>query len=402
VYVGKPNSGDIALNLPFDQTYLVGNPYPSALDADAFILDNLTGCAGCTGVANVFNGALYFWDHFGLTSNHSLAQYVGGYATYTLTGGVRGISNDPLTANTGSIGTKLPLRYIPVAQGFFVDAALDPTITGTSAIVTGGTLKFKNSQRTFVKESSGNSLFIKTAGTKKASSADRADTRLKIRLGFDSPTGMHRQLLVGADSNTTNQFDIGYDAPMFDLNDNDVYWEFSNSQFVIQAVPNFNDDQKISLGITVANEGLSSIKIDALENIPNTLEIYLYDNVTRIYHDIKNNPFPLSLAIGEYNNRFSLQFANKTFSVEKTNLDEGIIVYFTNNNNVINIKNNFIDAAVNKVYLFDLLGQSITDWKIEDIKQNNIQIPIKNVNSGIYIVKIKTSKGDFSKKIIIK
>jgi hypothetical protein len=46
-------------------------------------------------------------------------------------------------------------------------------------------------------------------------------------------SGAHRQILVTADSNTTNQFDIGYDAPMFDTNDNDMYWDISNSQFVI-------------------------------------------------------------------------------------------------------------------------------------------------------------------------
>jgi hypothetical protein len=31
--------------------------------------------------------------------------------------------------------------------------------------------------------------------------------------------------MFGADNNTTNQFDIGYDAQMFDTNDNDMYWE---------------------------------------------------------------------------------------------------------------------------------------------------------------------------------
>jgi hypothetical protein len=44
----------------------------------------------------------------------------------------------------------------------------------------------------------------------------------------------------------------------------------------------------------VANEGESTIKIDALENIPNNLEIYLHDNVTGIYHDI-NNDYPISI-----------------------------------------------------------------------------------------------------------
>jgi hypothetical protein len=62
-------------------------------------------------------------------------------------------------------------------------------------------------------------------------------------------------ILLGADKNTTNQFDIGYDAQMFDTNDNDMYWELGDIQLVIQAVQNFNDDQIIPIGLTVANEG---------------------------------------------------------------------------------------------------------------------------------------------------
>jgi hypothetical protein len=53
----------------------------------------------------------------------------------------------------------------------------------------------------------------------------------------------HRQLLIGADENTTINL-IGYDAPINGKNDNDMYW-VDNIQLVIQAVPNFNDDQVI-------------------------------------------------------------------------------------------------------------------------------------------------------------
>ena len=405
VFVGKPNSGTISLSLTKDQTYLIGNPYPSALDADEFIKDNIketiNGKVG-RNTENIFNGALYFWDHFGLSNNHYLAEYEGGYATYTLMGGTAAVADSPLTA--AGNGSKIPERYIPVAQGFFVDAFVDDGLSGgiTSPICpTGCNIIFKNSQRAFVRELSGGSLFMKTNGTTKSNAAE-IDIRSKIRLGFDSPIGAHRQLLVGVDLNATNQFDIGYDGIMFDTNDNDMFWEISNSQFVIQAVPNFNDDQIIPLGITIANEGLSTIKIDALENMPNTTKIYLHDNLTSQYHDLRESAFEISLAIGEYNNRFSLRFADKTLKVDDFILPENIFIYFTNNTKTLNIKNNFIDGTVNKVFLFNLLGQSITNWDVEEQKQNNIQIPIKNVPSGVYIVKVKTTKGVFSKKIIIR
>ncbi|WP_040473571.1 LamG-like jellyroll fold domain-containing protein, partial [Flavobacterium frigoris] len=396
-FIGKPNSGTITRYIPIGQTYLLGNPYPSALDADEFIKDNLEGRAG----HNVINGVLLFWDHFGTSNNHNLAQYEGGYSTYTLMGGVAGINNSPLTSNNLAQGLKAPERYIAVGQGFFVTASLDPGIKGTTATVDGGDISFKNSQRTFEREAAASSLFMKQKATDKSSIAKK-DTRLKIRLGFNSTAGAHRQLLLGADANTTNQFDIGYDAQMLDTNANDMYWQFSDRQFIIQAVPNFNADQIIPFGINATKAGDATIKIDALENIPNDLEIYLYDNVTGIYHDIRNNVFPISLAVGRYDNRFSIRFANKTLDVNSYDLPDSISVYFTNKDKTLNIENNFIDRTVNKIYLFNILAQNISNWDVKEREQTSIKIPIKNVPSGVYIVKLKTTKGDFSKKIIIR
>jgi hypothetical protein len=317
-------------------------------------------------------------------------------------GGVVGIADSPLTAS-GS-GTKKPGRYVPVGQGFFIDGYLDPAVSGLEipTTVNGGPILFKNSQRTFMRESSGNSLFMKSSGTKKIKTEEITDTRLKIRLGFDSTVGAHRQLLVGADTNTTNQFDIGYDAQMFDTNDNDMYWELSNSQFVIQAIPDFNIRQVIPLGLTIANKGVATIKIDSLENIPSNTRIYLLDNLTGLYHNIKNSAFSIPLEAGEYNNRFSLRFTNRTLNIEETNLTDGILAFHSNNYKSLIIKNNFIDVTVNSVYLFNMLGQSISNWDVENEEQLHIQIPVSNVSSGIYIVKLLTTKGEMSKKIIIR
>jgi hypothetical protein len=396
VFVGKPNSGTISLGLSPDQTYLVGNPYPSALDANEFILDNLAGRAG----VNVFNGALYYWDHFGLSNNHLLAEYEGGYATYTLMGGLEAVADSPLTVHDGSTGSRKPQRYIPVGQGFLVDAALDPTLAGTTATVTGGMLTFKNSQRAFVRETPTSSIFMKTGGTKNTTQ-EIPDTRSKIRLGFNRPTGARRQLLVGVDANATNQFDIGYDAPMLEMNGDNFYWELSNSKFIIQAIPDFNVDRIIPFGFTIANEGLTTIKIDALENIPETTAVYLYDNLTASYHNITHTDFTIALAVGEYKNRFSLQFTNKTLSIDENGTNDGMLVLYSNNYNVLIIQNKVLDNVVKEVHLFNLLGQELTKWNVEDMEQTRIQLPIKNLPSGVYIVKLKTTKGAYSKKIII-
>ncbi|HLF51901.1 PKD-like domain-containing protein [Flavobacterium sp.] len=403
VFAGKPNNGNISLNIGPNQSYLIGNPYPSALNADEFIKNNIKDGLG-NATLNAFNGALYFWDHFG-GQTHFLAQYVGGYATYTLMGGVVAIANSPLNINDGSAGLKIPGKYIAVGQGFFIQSFLDPALItnnpNLSTAVTGGPIAFKNSQRAFKVESVSNSVFYRTENNTTSASADN-DYRPKIRLKFDSPSGLHRQILVGADSSTTNLFDIGYDAPIADINGEDMYWEFSNCKFVIQAVPDFNVGQIIPLGLNVTSIGISTIKIDALENVPENTEIFLHDNLTGIYHDIKNSDFTISLPVGAYNNRFSLRFANQALNVDDNNLNNGISVFFTNSNNVLNIKNNSIDTTVSAVYLFNILGQPISNWDVENEAQQNIQIPVKSLSAGTYIAKVKTTKGNISKKIIIK
>ena len=392
VFVGKPNNATISLPLPLNQIYLVGNPYPSALDADEFIKNNLKDCVGCTASQNVFNGTLYFWDHFGVTNNHILAEYTGGYAAYNLSGGVPGIANSLLTVHDGSSGSKSPKRYIPVAQGFFVDAPLG------SATVT-PSLSFSNNQRVFERENIARSLFMKSAGNK---SKQVIDARSKIRLGLDSFAGIHRQLLVTADNNTTSGYDIGYDAAMFDLQKNDIFWDINNKAYVIQGINNFNEDQIIPLGITIADKGPITIKIDELENIADNTQVFLYDNLTSSYHNIENSAFTITLETGAYKNRFSLQFVNKTLSVEETTLSNEIEVLYARNYKTLIILNKIPDTTVNNVYLINLLGQIVDKWDVEDKNQTRIQIPIKNFASGVYIVKLKTSQGEMSTKIIIK
>jgi hypothetical protein len=402
VFVGKPNNGNINLSIALNQSYLVGNPYPCALDADEFIKDNIKDGAG-RATSNVFNGALYFWDHFGGQS-HILNQYIGGYATYTLMGGVVAVSNDPLINANGSFGSRSPKRHIPVGQGFFIgtgsNAALTSNNPNLSTPITGGTVAFKNSQRAFKTESAANSVFFRNASANQTVNSEN-DSRQKIRIQYTSSTNMNRQILVGADELTTDLYDIGYDAAITDLNPEDMYWNNSNAKLVIQAVPDFNEERIIPIGLKTTVEGLNKIKIASLENITETTELYIYDNQTNIYTNIRNGEFSIFLLAGDYPNRFSLRFAAQTLGVSTTPTVKPI-VYFTNSNNTLNINNNSIDKTVTAVSLFNILGQHIKDYPVGNANQQDIQIPFNNLASGTYIAKVITDAGNFSEKIIVK
>ncbi|RXP49318.1 choice-of-anchor D domain-containing protein [Lutibacter sp. HS1-25] len=415
VFRGKPYNGDIELELfkthitpSGDVDRLIGNPYPSALDANEFIKDNINtsidGNAGRNSV-NVFNGAIYFWDHFGEENTHILRSYIGGYATYTLMGGVKAQSTDWRINHDNSYGDKVPGQYIPVNQGFFVLTGIDPGIVGTLPSVDGGTIIFKNSQRFFQKESyeTGSSVFMKAEKGKTTVASKTSlniDVRQKIRLMFDSPKGFHRQLLIGVDNNTTNNFDLGYDGLIADIGPEDMYWTAQGAKLVIQGVPNFNKDQEFPLVLKIAQTGLARIKIDGLENVDNSTDIYIKDAFTGKMHQVNNQPFEIMLDPGIYSDRFSLTFAlQNTLGDTAQILKEGIVVTINNATSEIQIKNT-LQAEITNIALYNSLGQLQQVWET-NLEEPSILLAVNNKVTGMYLLKIKTSKGIVAKKVII-
>lgn len=415
IFSGKPNNGDFSLTLSPGNEYLIGNPYPSAMDADEFIMDNISNLEtnGRNTNGNVINGALYFWDHFA-NNSHYLSDYEGGYATYTLMGGAVAISNDARINASNAVGTKIPERYIPVGQGFFVsaiaDASLvgDPNDPGMTQSIDGGQILFKNSQRVFSKEnvsgSNTGSVFLK-GNSKNKTSAKNAndDNRQKIRLMYDSPDGYHRQLLLGADVNATEGFDIGYDALIAEDNKEDMYWMFNEAKLIIQAVNHFDHGQTLPLGLKVDKEGLATIKIDSLENIDASLDIFIHDKELDIYQNLKEQHYEVFLQNGEFLDRFELTFQNNSSQVSldiDDVEDQELQVYFSNEKESI-IIHNPTQKSIEDIVLYNILGQSVynSDSKTSE---NYIEHKTKQIRTGTYILKIKTEDGIGSKKVFIK
>ncbi len=408
VFEGKPNNGDITLSISAGNAYLVGNPYPSALDADEFIMDNISDLEtnGRNINGNIINGALYFWDHFG-GSSHAILEYIGGYATYTLMGGVPAVANDARINNTGAIGTKTPGRYIPIGQGFFVSADTDSNLSGSSndpsltEPIVGGNLVFQNSQRTFQTEATASSNFLKN-NTKSRSQKSSAVTenREKIRLLFHSPGGYHREILVGTTQNTSKSFDIGYDAPLIEENLEDMFWSFENVKYIIQSVGHFNEDQALPIGIKTNTEGIASIGLEGVENIEANKDIYLHDLEQNIYHNLKDSNYDVHLPAGEHLDRFELVFqSQQSLSTNDNVLIKSIQAYYSNETRKIIVLNPNL-TQVKSVELHNILGQS-TQYFETDSNKNNIELNVKSINTGVYFIKVFTEHGSISKKILV-
>jgi hypothetical protein len=148
-------------------------------------------------------------------------------------------------------------------------------------------------------------------------------------------------------------------------------------------------------------QGNVQFVLDATENFDENQNIYIHDNVTNLYHDIKNGNFEINLPIGTFDTRFSLRFSNASLGVNDFDLNKEITVKFTNSNDTITINNGTLEATVESVDLYNILGQAIRTWEVKNADQKKIKIPVNNLSTGTYIVKVHTTKGDLSTKIII-
>ena len=220
-----------------------------------------------------------------------------------------------------------------------------------------------------------------------------------IRLMFDSPEGYHRQIVVGIDENATNNFDLGYDAPNADVNEEDMYWEINESKFVIQGVNNFDLDQELPLGVIINQTGVARIKIDSLENIESNVELYIKDKFTGISKKINNEPFEINLPAGEYKDRFLLTFkSDSVLLTEEEVLKSGFLVFLNNSNKELHIFNN-IGAEIIDVQLFNSIGQKVGTIKSQAFEEKQ-SFQIHN-SAGVYFVKVITTDGTFCKKIVV-
>ncbi|MEP3836781.1 MAG: LamG-like jellyroll fold domain-containing protein [Algibacter sp.] len=407
VMVGQPNNGDFNLSINAASTYLIGNPYPSALDANQFIRDNIHTKDGGNNDKNIINGALYFWDHFSINS-HQLSSYQGGYAVYTLMGGTVAITTDSRINASYASKTKLPERYIAVGQGFFVSSNVDG-LSGLTQPIVDGDVNFKNSQRIFHKEnlSGGNTHSKLFKGSKKSKSNINVteDNREKIRLMFDSPNGYHRQLLTGADQNTSNGFDLGYDAILIEDNQEDMYWTLNQSKLLIQAVNNFDTTQKLPFSLKIAKKGLATISIDNLENIESNKTIYVHDIELNTYHNLQESKYTVLLSPGEYKDRFELTFSNNdskaSLSVE--NVEEtDLQVYFSNDKERL-IINNPNSVNIKTVEIYNVLSQSVFKLNEENdsLNDNYLEFKVEQIQSGVYLINLITDNLKISKKILV-
>jgi hypothetical protein len=371
-YVG---AGNTLATEDDDNWNLIGNPYPSAISADAFINQNATFLSDTPNPP--IEGTVYLWRHLSApvsATDPFYADYVYNYN-----------ANDYIAFNsTGSNPAGFD-GFIAAGQAFFV-LMDDNTPNATE------TIEFNNTMRN---ETYNNSQFYRSTET-------NVIERHRIWLDLIQSTNKSASTLVGYIEGATNDIDRLFDAKKLIGSDLNLYSMTENKTMSIQGrVLPFIDTDTIDLGFEIPIDGSFTIAINALDGLFSSTEqsIYLEDTYTNIVHDLQITPYTFSSANGTFNDRFILRYTNETLGVHELNNNPGITIVAPKGDYIkVTSKN----EAINTITVYDLLGRVFIDKK----ELNTLEFTINEMSSisdGTYIVTATLLNGkQKTQKVILK
>lgn len=324
---------------------LLGNPYPSPLNARVFLADN----------PNI--NTLYYWTH---TAAAVAGAYpVNNYASYTTLGGV-----------ASAAGGEIPDDFIQVGQGFFVHTT------------TGGNANFNNNQRTY---GSSTMQFFKTN--------ELNEDIHRIWLNLNDVNYNYNQIMVGYASEASNDLDSS-DGKVLDDSQSLIYNIINNQKYIIQGreIPFTNEDE-VSLGLKINQAGNYSISFERADGLFDFQNIYLKDNFTSTIHNIKQNPYSFFSQTGDFKDRFKIVYKNESSITESEN---NLILYSDDETIVVKSSNEIIKD----ILVFDILGREL--YKIQNVNSNIFSINNLNTNQQTFLIKTILTSGKILTKKFIK
>jgi hypothetical protein len=386
-FIGVPNNGPKEVVIGRSGDYLLGNPYPSAINADAFLIAN-------TGTTGALQGTLYFWTHNSPPSSavagDATYNYTGNdYASYNVTGGVGTAAikdldpNDPNDNNNFS----LPTGEMAAGQAFFAPSS-----------VNGGKVMFDNSMRQINDAPIDNSRFFKMSDSKGKST--NAIKKNRVWLNLTNEQGAFKQTLVGYITGATNGNEGVFDGESYDGNQFVDFYSVNNGKnLTIQgrALP-FDEMDTVPLGYSSFIAGSFAIGIDQVDGLMVDKDVFIEDKLLDTIHDLKKESYSFTTEKGAFNDRFILRYtnANKTLAKEDFELPEkGVLI--SNKNKEVKV--NSSSEVIDKVVIYDMSGRQI--YKNTNVNNKDLVIRNMQLAKQVLFVKVVLQDGrSITKKVI--
>lgn len=369
-FIGTPNNGTITQQVYVDpsdltkDTNLLGNPYPSAIDAEALMRDpaNAVSLGGGT--------TFYYWTH-----NHGITdqEYNGSdYASYNYTGGT---GTTVVTPAPGPGNTTVPTKYIAAGQGFIA------AVKGSGY----NTVTFNNA----IRVAANNTNFYKSETT-----IEKHRVWLELKDGHH----LYKQILVGYIEGATDAYDNGYDGGILDGGNGISFYSLiedaaMNTQG--KALP-FNEADQVSLGYKTGAAGMFHIAMPLYDGLFTDHPVYLEDRLLQVVHDLRQGAYSFATEVGTFNERFILRYTDTTLGNEQPLINENALVVFKNNNTIHFMSTGF-DMETIKIY--DVNGRVLTEKN--NIGSTTAEISNLQLTQQVLLITVTSRSGAVLHKKII-
>ncbi len=331
------NSGPQSKTIAAGLWHLVGNPYPSPIDANELLSDN----------PNLVDG-IYIWDEENSGGNYR--SYVGG------------------SGNSSC-------EFIQIGQSFFIESN-----TATSVV-------FDNDQRVhthapYLKEEKTNHMRLFTQGGN--STWDEVYFWFKgvegLTHGYDmNHDGRKWASMYGAEA--TEMWTVGSDGEFFTIDARNYDSESISVPLHFKA--------SVDATYTIGTEGIESFDAD--------IDVFLEDTFMpeQDWVNLKEEgSYEFTSSPEDEYNRFVLHFFHKSFGLEELDMD-AIHIYSNRTDAVIT---NNSEQLIREILVYDMMGNLMID-KVE-VSDSPIRMYVSD-KVGYYIVKVITDKAVYSEKVFI-
>ncbi|MET3028403.1 T9SS sorting signal type C domain-containing protein [Flavobacterium sp. UW10123] len=369
VFKGIPNNGKIEVEfVAADRFYLVGNPYPCAISADDFLIENTPKT----------KGALYFWTHntpprITIPGTNTYRYTNDDFAVYNLLGGV-----GTRSALSSGANNDAPDGKIASGQAFFVKSTQK------------GYLEFNNSMRI---RDNNNSFFRPALNSEIKSIQEKHRFWLNVKSDNE-----FKQILLGYAAGASNALDLNYDAEYLSSGATlDFYSISENKKLVIQGreLP-FLESDSISLGYKTTIRDNFEFEIDHQDIFFNNKSIFLVDKNLNKIHNLSLEPYKFDSEVGTFNDRFIIIFSNSTLDSNVFEKEEnGIVISIRNK--IITVDS--VNYNLKEVSVFDISGKCL--YKKEKLETKKAFIENLFSSHQVLIIKVVCENGNLTSRKII-
>lgn len=384
-YDADPVNTTNALTTKYDDNWnLVGNPYPSAIDADKFMALNATK----------IEPAIWIWRH-GLGLSNTTNPYYNNF----------GYSYLPDYLMYNSLGSTEPSFNGKIAsgQGFMVNMLHSAgTLFSTGPDTYADNLTFNNSLRLGTNDAVyNNSAFFRSA-TAETNSTDSETVIEKSRIWLDiinTTDGQVDTTLLGYATTATLGRDNTFDCFFAPRGKVSLYSLIDQQPYIIQGRPlPFDINDQVPMGINIVSNGSHTIAIKKTDGIfVDDVTVYLQDLALNVIHDLKQSPYTFTANKGIINNRFVIRYTNNTLgNTDFETLSNSVTV--TGNNGQVTVTS--LRENIKEVMVYDVLGRAL----LEARSINNLNFSRGNVTQSnqALIVKVTLENGaTVTKKIVL-